>query len=245
MSADFGVWLQQRLTAHGFPVGPIDGNIGDTTIAAMRAFEKAHNLPQDGTADDPVVKALRAPVVATPLQTAIIPDRNTDPEPDEPVRADKTRPLWPRQANMSAFYGEVGTSQTAIEIPFAMYLAWDRKRLVKKMTLHKKCAASALRALVDIGKQYSEKDRAGLGIDIFGGSLNVRKMRGGNRWSMHAWGAAIDFDPERNQLHWAKPEARLSHSDAVPFWRAWEKEGWVSLGRARNFDWMHVQAANL
>ncbi len=70
-------------------------------------------------------------------------------------------------------------------------------------------------------------------------------MRGGQSYSMHSWGIAIDFDPERNQLKWGRPRARLSHSDAAPFWDAWEAEGWVSLGRARNFDWMHVQAARL
>ncbi|AFL51378.1 hypothetical protein ABIE78_002797 [Sinorhizobium fredii] len=70
-------------------------------------------------------------------------------------------------------------------------------------------------------------------------------MRGGNSYSMHSWGIAMDFDPERNQLHAYKPSARLSHSDAVPFWVAWESEGWLSLGRARDFDWMHVQAARL
>jgi hypothetical protein len=70
-------------------------------------------------------------------------------------------------------------------------------------------------------------------------------MRGGSRFSMHSWGIAIDFDPERNQLHAHAPEARLSHADAAPFWKAWEAEGWVSLGRAKNYDWMHVQAASI
>lgn len=28
-------------------------------------------------------------------------------------------------------------------------------------------------------------------------------------------------------------------------WKCWEEEGWVSLGRQRNYDRMHVQAAKL
>ena len=28
-------------------------------------------------------------------------------------------------------------------------------------------------------------------------------------------------------------------------WWFWEEEGWVSLGRTKNPDWMHVQAAKL
>ena len=70
-------------------------------------------------------------------------------------------------------------------------------------------------------------------------------MRGGTQYSMHSWGIAIDFDPERNQLNWGRDRARLAAADCVPFWDIWEAEGWVSLGRARNFDWMHVQAARL
>ena len=74
---------------------------------------------------------------------------------------------------------------------------------------------------------------------------HVRKMRGGSSYSMHSWGIAIDFDPERNQLKWGKDRARLAQPDAVEFWRCWEAEGWVALGRARDYDWMHVQAARL
>ena len=29
------------------------------------------------------------------------------------------------------------------------------------------------------------------------------------------------------------------------WWALWEEEGFVSLGRAGDFDWMHVQAARL
>jgi hypothetical protein len=62
---------------------------------------------------------------------------------------------------------------------------------------------------------------------------------------MHSWGIALDFDPDRNQLSWGKPKALFSGVGYLPFWQAWEAEGWVSLGRKRDFDWMHVQAARL
>ncbi len=81
--------------------------------------------------------------------------------------------------------------------------------------------------------------------DQFGGSLNVRRIRGGKSWSMHSWGIAIDFDPANNQLRWGRDRARFAKPEYEAFWAAWEEEGWVSLGRTRNFDWMHVQAARL
>ena len=116
---------------------------------------------------------------------------------------------------------------------------------VHKITVHKLVADSALQVFQNIAKAYSPAERHSLGIDLFGGSLNVRKMRGGSNYSMHSWGIAIDFDPERNQLKWGRDKARLAQKDCEAFWAAWEEEGWVSLGRTRNFDWMHVQAARL
>ncbi|MCB1809828.1 MAG: M15 family peptidase, partial [Candidatus Competibacteraceae bacterium] len=70
-------------------------------------------------------------------------------------------------------------------------------------------------------------------------------MRGGSNWSAHSWGIALDWDPEHNQLKWMHDQASLASSDYDDWWRFWEEEGWVSLGRSRNFDWMHVQAAKL
>ncbi|MCP5014640.1 MAG: hypothetical protein GY938_05075 [Ketobacter sp.] len=238
----FEQWLQSRLTAHGFPCGVIDGIIGPITIAALKAFEKAHGLSMDGTADPRVVKALRAPAgFATPKQMVAIPDRDEDSGEPTPMAPNQ----WPRQRNVPEFYGKRGINQTRVEIPFDMVLAWDRSYRIKTMTLHKRVAESASRVLQNVSEIYNENERRDLGINIFSGSLNVRKMRGGSRYSMHSWGIAIDFDNQRNQLKWHKPRARLSHDDAIPFWEEWEKEGWVSLGRARDFDWMHVQAARL
>lgn len=238
---DFEHWIQSRLTAHGFAVGPIDGVIGDKTTAAIKAFQAARGLPVSGKADDATVQALRASAsVISAADKAVIPDRDT-----EATVAQPSNTVWPRQSGVPAFYGAVGTSQTQIAVPFDMWLAWDKSVRVRKITVHTKVAASAERVLQSVAGLYSAQERKTIGLDLFGGSLNVRKMRGGSAWSMHSWGIAIDFDPERNQLKWGRDKARLAQSDAVPFFLEWEKEGWISLGRARNFDWMHVQAARL
>ncbi len=240
---NFEQWLQSRLTAHRYPVGPVDGVIGPTTINALKSFQKDHGLPQSGRADEATIEMLKTSAsVTTSAEVVGIPDRNKSPD-KETFQPSKT--IWPRQSECMSYYGNVGTNQTQIEIPFDMVLAWDKSNKVKKMTLHERVAPSALRVFQRVAGIYSAAERSDLGLNIFGGSLNVRRMRGGTSYSMHSWGIAIDFDPERNQLKWGKPLARLSHADAVPFWAEWESEGWLSLGRAKNFDWMHVQAARL
>jgi len=233
----FEQWLQSRLTAHGYACGLIDGDIGDKTIAALKAFQRGQGLPVSGKGDAATVEALRRS------------SSNGPGQPERPASAVAGKPSlagpWPHQNDVERFYGPVGTSQGRLELPFPMKLAWDKSQVVTRITLHTKVIDSAGRAFAEIAETYSEKERVSLGLDLFGGSLNVRRMRGGSRYSMHAYGIAIDFDPERNQLRWKAPKARLSHPDAVPFWLAWEREKWVSLGRDRDFDFMHVQAARL
>lgn len=234
---NFEQWLQSRLTAHGFPVGPIDGVIGSKTIAAINAFQASRGLNVSGQADAATVDALRLTSSFSPVPV----NRDVPPAPSAP----SVPAVWPRQKDVPAFYGAVGTSQTQIDIPFDMWLAWDKNIRVRRMTLHTKVAASAERVLQAVAGIYSAAERKAIGVDLFGGSLNVRRMRGGTAYSMHSWGIAIDFDPERNQLHWDHTRARLAKPDAVPFWVEWEKEGWLSLGRARDIDHMHIQAARL
>ena len=84
-----------------------------------------------------------------------------------------------------------------------------------------------------------------LGIDQFGGCLSVRPMRNGTAWSTHAFGCAIDWDADRNQLRTPFAKSQMGKPEYAKFLDLWEEEGWISLGRARNFDSMHVQAARL
>lgn len=130
-------------------------------------------------------------------------------------------------------------------LPWPMRLAWDLNVTVRKFSCHEKVKETFENAFVQVGQQYDIASRKELGFDLFGGCLNVRKMRGGSAWSMHSRGIAIDFDPDRNQLKWGRDRARLAKSDCNKFWEIWERLGGTSLGRARNYDWMHVQLAKL
>lgn len=224
-------WIQSRLTAHGFSPGPIDGTMGPTTRAAIKAFQKSKGLNVDGLVGLYTDKALASSSAASPGSA-----------PYRPV----TTPQWPTQAQILAGkFGLPGENLVTVEVPYRLRIAWDVSLTTKKMTLNKHIADSAIQCLEQVMAFYDEEDRHILGLDLFGGAFNKRRMRGGSQWSMHAFGCAIDFDPERNQLKWGRDRARLAQPDCEQFWKIWEANGWTSLGRSRNYDWMHVQVGRL
>jgi hypothetical protein len=154
---------------------------------------------------------------------------------------------WPKQnfSSMTAFYGPVGENMTQIQLPYEMYLAWDQNAKVKKISCNKKCAESLHKIFEQTLKTYGLKDIQKLKLNSFGGCVNVRKMRGGSAWSIHSWGAAVDLDPDRNLLKWGRDKASFAKKEYDNFWKIVESESWISLGRVKNYDWMHFQAALL
>lgn len=154
---------------------------------------------------------------------------------------------WPNQnyASMVKFYGDVGENQTTLILPYKMYLAWDTDSTIHKISCHEKVHDPLKRIFENTLNHYGLDKIKELKLDCFGGCLNVRKMRGGSSWSIHSWGAAIDLDPDRNQLKWGKNKANLAKPEYEPFWKIVEGEGAISLGKTRDIDWMHIQFANL
>jgi hypothetical protein len=219
---------QRRLAELGLYDGAIDGLYGYKTEAAIRAFQRLNGLEVDG-------------IIGPKTKAELFPE----PFGNRDDWSAPTSGTWPTQADADNFYGRPGSNHAVLELPFSMRIAWNKNQTISRFVINEKCHASALRCFNRINDAYSPSQRRALGIDLFGGCYAKRKMRGGSRWSMHAYAAAIDFDPVRNQLRWGRDRARLAKSDADDFWRIWEEEGWVSLGRARNFDWMHVQAVRL
>jgi hypothetical protein len=146
---------------------------------------------------------------------------------------------------MVRFYGEVGENQTKLTLPYELKLAWDPNTAIKRITCHEKVTSAVYNIFEKTLKTYGEKEIKRLRLDLFGGCLNVRRMRGGSAWSIHSWGAAIDLDPNNNQLKWGKERASFAKPIYNDFWKIVETEGGVSLGKVKNFDWMHFQFATL
>jgi hypothetical protein len=134
-----------------------------------------------------------------------------------------------------------GTYLTTIQLPYPMRLAWDTKKTVKTMVCHKKVATNFTAIFNDLLAFYGYEKIKSLGIDLFGGCFNFRAMRGGSDYSRHSWGIAIDLDPLRNLLHETSKTARFARPEYKPMIEIFYKHGFVSLGKEKNYDWMHFE----
>lgn len=148
----------------------------------------------------------------------------------------------PLEAHAEDFYGPVGTSQVMI-LPYPMRLAWKLDVLVTRMQCHKLVAKPMANIFQGTLDHYGISHLTDLGLDKFGGCLNVRKKRGGSTMSMHSYGIAVDMDPLNNRLRWDHTRAKLALIDYIPFWDIVEEAGAYSLGRTQDRDWMHFQFA--
>lgn len=155
------------------------------------------------------------------------------------------RNALPTQAQMMQYYGQPGENQVEILLPYKLRLSWDTDTYVSKMTCHKRAADDYQEIFEAALNAYGYQELVGLGLDLWGGTLNVRKMRGGTSWSMHSWGCATDIDPDHNDLKTSWKNARMSGEDYVPYVNCWLNVGWISLGYDCNFDSMHFQRARI
>jgi len=155
---------------------------------------------------------------------------------------------YPPQSGVAAFYGPAGgrdCTAGSVALPFPFVIAWDDSQRITRFSCHVRVAASLTKIFTEAAAHYGEAEYRRLRLDRFGGCYNYRAMRGGSSLSMHAWGIAVDLDPINNQLSWGKDRASFARPEFEPFWRIVEANGATSLGRVKNYDWMHFQFAGL
>ena len=80
-----------------------------------------------------------------------------------------------------------------IPLPFPLMLSWDHTQTVKEISCHKKLS----KVFAEVFSQIQANDLQ-TKIQTFGGCFSFRQQRTGTKLSTHAWGIAIDMNPETN-----------------------------------------------
>ena len=158
-----------------------------------------------------------------------------------------TAPEWPTQPNVRAgnsMFGKPGDESALVSIKPAYQLYFEGTP-VKTIRVHRLIADHVAAALKEVLEHYGPTRIKELSLDQYGGSYNYRSTATGRSLSMHAWGVALDFAPGLNAYEKRKPYASLSRPECEAWWDIWERHGAVSLGRERDYDWMHLQFAKL
>jgi hypothetical protein len=255
--------VQHFLKQDGLYTDTLDGLVGKNTLkglAAIHAIDAGWSVnrkingaiqyyaKKNGLEIGPLDGWWRPDTEEAFHQLSHLLDNGTMPKPWRPEDIEDVNPNnWPRQytPEFDAFYGAPGENLVTIVFPYPMKLSWEPYSKVTRTSCHSKVKESLERVLVKVKDIYGLDAISELRLDRFGGCYNKRRVRGGTKWSMHSWAIALDFDHTRNKLEWGRDKAVFAKPEYVKWWEIWEEEGWLSLGRQRNFDWMHVQAAKL
>jgi len=163
-------------------------------------------------------------------------------------------------SNIIKKFGNPATASelTTLYTPYPLVIAWDKTKTVNRFQIHRLASTSMTKIMNELLTVYGLADLNKLGINLFGGCYNNRPMRGTelryealvkagkteeayNFLSMHAWGLAIDLDPERNKLKETSNTAMFARPEYKAMIDTFYKHGWYSLGVEKNYDWMHFQ----
>ena len=266
--------LQLLLAAGGYYDGGIDGVLGPISRAAIAAVEAKHAAaytfdPTTTFAKRKEVAAAQACLNELGHDAGAVDGWygvNTDEAlnaflfktahgKDETIKIEPlaTGPTGsgdiPLQKDVGTYYGQPGPAIKSklqlIEFPFKFRIDWNSRQKTNKIRVHEKCAPQLEKALIEVFNHYGEARWRDLGLDRYAGAYNHRKMRGGNKWSMHAYGCAIDFFAAPNGLRTKCPDALFCGADYKDFLDIMEANEWLPAIRLWGKDAMHFQRARL
>jgi len=160
---------------------------------------------------------------------------------------------WPNERACAMFYGDPSGSNGSanpkweaanivdLVPPYDMQFSWGPK--CARLRFHRKCRDAFGEALLEVKKLYgTQRNIEAYRMHLTGGSFMFRLMRGsGSRLSVHAYGAALDIDPQHNPFPhtWRPFPTGMPREAAACF----EKVGLIWRGANGDVDAMHFQAA--
>ena len=166
---------------------------------------------------------------------------------------------WPNEttADLEAFFGKFNLGANgkptaawerknlkSIITPFPLALSWAPATTVRRITCNVLVADSLKRILTAILDHYKSVAAVqDARMHLYGGCYEFRRIGGSHTLSMHAYGAGIDLDPERNPRGKAyQAGIGMIPMEVVDIFKA---EGWKWGGDFRAIpDCMHFQATS-
>jgi hypothetical protein len=120
--------------------------------------------------------------------------------------------------------------------PYPIFYS-DGHQPMRMLLVHKLCVPAFDGAFTEVLNHFGPDAIKEKHLDICGGTYNYRNMRGGSRLSVHAYGIAIDMDPENNPF----PHRWTEDGIDLDFVKIMEKHGFWWRGHHGDIDPMHFQ----
>lgn len=142
---------------------------------------------------------------------------------------------WPKsdQQSLTEFFGKAGDEDKLINLDVSSLGLKYEGAPVRTLRCHTKVGASLRRVLAALSTSHPAI------LAKYAGCFNNRAMRGGSLPSLHARGAAVDFDPDTNANSTPWPEVADMPLEVM---EAFAREGWLAAGAFWGRDAMHFQA---
>ncbi|MDD5291089.1 MAG: M15 family metallopeptidase [Patescibacteria group bacterium] len=224
--------LQQKLFELSYNTGSVDGIFGPRTQRAIICFQRDNNLDIDGVVGDETWKKLFNEPFPQPLAIETPPSQ----EKCFQIFGDFRIPGWKEQSLVKCDLSEF---KEELKDVFFDWMTENDKAFIHNnwfgFMTHKSVASKFQEAFRNVISRGLHKQ-----IKTFGGCFNPRQIRGGQSWSTHSWGIAIDINPKWNRF--GQKNFEMSENLA----RCFEDIGFVWGGRWTGFpDAMHFQYATV
>jgi len=219
----------------GFIITGLADKIGGDSKWSTEITTKMFNLPSTEKADPTFLK-LQSKLAKQKEARRIIAARE--------LKAYKAVNQRGQEA-LKAKYGLPGEGPfSKIEIPKGLHLFYGKEKHTTIGGVHTSVATPLQNAFSQLADFYGgQKGLDKLKISMYHGYYNKRQKRGGTSWSTHAFGIAIDLFKPKNELSgMPAPIAYFSKPEYKAVQDIFERNGFYSLGRAKNYDYMHFQA---